>query len=97
MLDGKEKKRGKSMIRPNSNGIDERLERYNKENGGYGIEALFGSPCRHHYWGDIVALYVNTGDSYSETLSYIVDNDEWIIGGCYADLVEKLPENTRTI
>jgi hypothetical protein len=99
-LDGKEKKnkkRGNVMLRSNSHGIDERLDAYNRENGGYGVQALYGHNFRHHYWGDIVALYVNTGDSYTETLSYIVEEDEWIEGGCYADLVERLPEDTRCI
>ncbi len=99
MLDGKERKekRGQIMIRSNGQGVNDRLDAYNKANGGYGVEALYGHEFRHHYWGDILALYVNTGDSYSETLSYIVDKDEWIVGGCYADLVERLPEDTRSM
>ena len=85
------------MIRSNGDGINERLDAYNRDNRGHGVQALYGHDYRHHYWGDIVALYVNTGDTYTETLSYIVDNDEWIEGGCYANLVERLPEDTRTI
>lgn len=58
------------MIRSNGHGINDRLDAYNRKNGGHGVEALYGHDFRHHYWGDILALYVNTGDSYSETLSY---------------------------
>jgi hypothetical protein len=85
------------MIRSNGKGINERLDAYNRENGGHGVEALYGHEFRHHYWGDILALYVNTGDVYNETLSYVVDKDEWIKGGCLADLLEKLPDDVRSL
>lgn len=41
--------------------------------GGYGVEAIRGeSNSYQSYFGDIVALYVNTGDIYNATVVYDV-------------------------
>lgn len=51
--------------------VDKRLERINEILGGHGIE-----PIRHEsawvsqYYQDIIALYVNMGDTYSDTIVY---------------------------
>ena len=46
---------------------DERLEQINKILGMHGTEAIRGE-WQNGYWGDIVACYCNTGDSYAPTV-----------------------------
>lgn len=38
--------------------------------GGYGVEAIRGEAAPGGYFPDIVALYVNMGDTYTSTLIY---------------------------
>jgi len=46
------------------------LKRINKLIGGYGVEAIRGSSFRRGYYGDIVALYINKGDTYDTTIIF---------------------------
>jgi len=50
-------------------GIDAALELANKAVNGFGVEAIRGA-WHDHYYQDIVALYVNTGDTYSPSVVY---------------------------
>lgn len=45
----------------------DRLEAIDKLLGTYGTEAIRGD-WQNGYWGDIVAVYCNTGDSYALTV-----------------------------
>lgn len=46
---------------------NDRLEAINKLLHGYGTEAIRGN-WQNGYWGDIVAVYVNMGDTYNTTV-----------------------------
>ena len=48
----------------------ERLETINELLGGYGTEAIRGE-WQNGYWCDIVASYVNVGDSYNLTVMHV--------------------------
>lgn len=56
--------------------LDRMLDAVNLLVEGFGIEPIrqAGGDCGG-YWGDIVALYVNTGDTYSGTVLFDVDRD----------------------
>lgn len=49
---------------------NDRLEEINKLLGGYGTEAIRGE-WQNGYWCDIVAAYVNMGDTYNPTVLQI--------------------------
>jgi hypothetical protein len=58
--------------------VDEALETANKLIEGYGIEAIRGeAPTYRFYYQDIVALYVNTGDTYTGTVVYDVEKQQF--------------------
>ena len=70
---------------------DERLEAINKLLHGYGIEAIEGS-WQNGYWCNIVANYVNMGDTYSTTILFIRDNygnSGRFSVMCWGDFVER--------
>jgi hypothetical protein len=50
--------------------IDPALEFVNATVGAHGIEAVRGEIHVDNYFGDIVGLYVNTGDTYNGTVVY---------------------------
>jgi len=54
---------------------------------GYGIETINGE-YRNGYWGNIVAEYVNMGDSYVPTVMY--HRDEGFLIASYGDVVESM-------
>jgi len=60
--------------------IDQALDDANEFIGGYGVEAVRGEGYQvDRYYYDIIALYVNMGDTYSTTLLYDTENGEWLI------------------
>ncbi len=71
----------------NSEKIDKVLEEVDKLIDGSGVEAINGDYHVDNYYGDIVALYVNTGDSYAATLLYETENDKFIVTS-FGDWVE---------
>lgn len=54
---------------------------------GHGVEAIRGRH-KNGYWQDIVALYVNMGDSYNATVLYDVEAEQFDIT-TYGDWVEQ--------
>ena len=58
--------------------ISNLLDIFNENLGGYGVEVLRSSDFRKSYWGDIIALYVNMGETYETTILYDIDNEEFI-------------------
>jgi hypothetical protein len=69
-----------------------RLEKINDLLGCYGTEAIRGE-WQNGYWCDIVASYVNTGDTYNLTVLHI-RGDNWNPAGefiisSWGDWVEK--------
>lgn len=56
--------------------------------GGHGIEAIEGDYQVDRYYYNIVALYVNTGDSYNPTVLYETENERFLVW-TMGDWVEK--------
>jgi hypothetical protein len=50
--------------------LDKALEAANEILGTYGVEAIQSETSWVPYWMDIVALYLNAGDTYNPTLLY---------------------------
>jgi hypothetical protein len=73
------KELNKSNIRPQD--VDCALERFNYDNEGFGVEAYFNHNFwENHYFQNIRVLYVNMGDSYTETLFYCVKRRRYYLG-----------------
>ncbi len=69
--------------------VDDALEVANKILKGHGIEAIrSGQYLVDHYFRDIVALYVNMGDTYETTLLYETDKDRFLVTS-WGDWVER--------
>jgi predicted PolB exonuclease-like 3'-5' exonuclease len=56
---------------------------------GYGTEAIRGD-WQNGYWCDIVAVYVNTGDTYNTTVIQVRTNygSRFVVSN-YGDFIEK--------
>lgn len=59
--------------------VEEALEEVNKLIGGHGVEAIRDQNAYDNYYGDVIATYVNMGDTYDATLLYDVRNNEFHI------------------
>jgi len=59
--------------------VSERIEAINKCLNGYGVEVIRSSENWHHYYGDIVAEYVNMGDAYAPTVLYDIHKGRFIV------------------
>lgn len=74
---------------------DIRMNRINKLLGGCGVEALRGE-WSNGYWGDVVATYINFGDSYDTTIICLCTGaSRWdcrFFISCYGDFVERYGE-----
>ena len=66
----------------------------NQEIEGFGVEAIEAEGEWDRYYGPIVALYINMGDTYATTLLYDVERDSWYITSC-GDWVETAERNRR--
>lgn len=75
--------------------VDQRLEDANRILVGYGVEAIT-APDAHvdGYYYDIVALYVNMGDTYSPTVIYDTEREKFYIES-WGDWVEKQEQSGR--
>jgi hypothetical protein len=71
--------------------VDDVLDLANKLMGAHGVEGIRGNYHVDGFYFDIVALYVNTGDTYAGTLLYVTDEDKWVLTS-WGDWVER---NTR--
>lgn len=70
-----------------------RLDAIDKLLGNHGTEAIRGEEWQNGYWGDIVAVYSNTGDTYALTVIH-VRGDGWnpqgrFIISSWGDFVER--------
>ena len=76
--------------------IEEIMKLINEEIGGYGVECITDEDAWvSHYWMYIIALYVNIGNTYDETIVYSTEdneltNESW--GDWYEDWEFKHPE-----
>lgn len=68
--------------------VDDVLELASKLAGAHGVEAIRGDYFVDNYYHDIVALYVNMGDTYNPTLLYATDEDRWVLT-TWGDWVER--------
>ena len=74
----------------NARAADAHLDRLNKAMKGFGVEALRSDEVgRDRYYGDIVGLYVNMGDTYNATVVYDT-RDEVFYYTSYGDFVEAM-------
>ena len=75
-----------NMRQATSRDIDKVLFAVNKAIDGFGVEAIRSEKAWDNYYGDSVALYVNTGDTYSASVVYdigkhqlyVTDYGEWV-------------------
>ena len=67
--------------------VDAVLEDVNVAIGGYGVEAIEGG-WHDRYYQNIVALYVNRGDSYAGTVLYNATTNRFVITSV-GDFVER--------
>lgn len=61
--------------------------------GGHGVEAIRGRNFDRGYWADIVALYVNMGDTYALTFVYDVELEKLFVTS-WGDWVEAYEART---
>lgn len=88
--EGVDPKVGAAMVRKaleEAKNPDAALEAVNALIHGHGIESIRGDYQVDRYYYDIVALYVNMGDSYAATLLYETDTSQWHVLS-YGDWVE---------
>jgi hypothetical protein len=78
----------------NENDPDVTLEAANTLMNAHGIEAIRGDYHVDNYYYDIVALYVNTGDTYNGTLLYETDKDRFLVT-TFGDWVERNEKRYR--
>lgn len=80
-----------AIKRTKGESIKTRMETINTLIGGYGVEGIRGE-WQNGYWGDVVATYVNMGDTYDNTVM-MVRGDSFspakIFVSTYGDWVEK--------
>ena len=69
------------------NDVDGALSKADTYMAGFGIEAIRGKWV-DNYYGDIVGLYVNTGDTYNTTLLYDTIKERFYVT-TMGDFVEK--------
>jgi len=75
-----------NMRQATSKDIDRVLFAVNKAIDGFGVEAINSEDAWSSYYGNAVALYVNTGDTYSSSVVYdinkhqlyVTDYGEWV-------------------
>lgn len=65
---------------------DHALDKINDLVGGYGVEAIEGN-WHDRYYQNIVALYVNRGDTYVTTMLYDTVRGTWHVSS-WGDFVE---------
>lgn len=63
----------------NAKRADKALDEINEIIGGHGVEAINGDHHVDNYYGDTVALYVNTGDTYNSTVLYETEEGRFFV------------------
>src|SRR5258708_1760228 len=59
--------------------LDRVMIALNAELYGFGDEPIRASDYWHSYFGDIVAIYINNGDTYGVTMLYDIRRDSWYV------------------
>ncbi len=52
------------------NNAEEIMKRISRLIGGYSIESIRGNSWSSRFWGDTVAIYINKGDTYDNTILF---------------------------
>lgn len=69
--------------------VDERMNKINSLMDGHGVEAItWEGEHVSKYWMNIIALYVNMGDTYDMTVLYETETEEFTISS-WGDFVER--------
>lgn len=68
--------------------VDKRMDEANEMLGGFGVAVYRDEDSSDRYYGDIVLLYVNMGDTYDETVIYDIHNEEFVVASL-GDYVEE--------
>lgn len=68
--------------------VDKAMDLFNEEVEGFGVEGIRGDYWVDSFYGDIVALYVNMGDTYNGTLLYETETGRFMLT-TWGDWVEK--------
>jgi len=72
--------------------VDTKLEYCNQYLNGYGIEPITGEfTWVNHYYQNIIALYVNLGDTYTTTIVYDTERGKFLISS-WGDFYESSNE-----
>jgi len=74
--------------------VDRVLEAANTMLNGHGIEPINGDYHVSNFYMDIVALYVNMGDTYIPTLLYETDTQKFLVTS-WGDWVERNQKKYR--
>ena len=74
--------------------LDRALLAINEELDTFGVEPIRAADHYDSYWGDTVALYCNTGDSYGATILYDVQRDSWYVTS-YGDWIDQYERSRR--
>jgi hypothetical protein len=77
-----------NQARGNRRGVDDVLAVIDRAINAHGVEAITGDHYVDGFYHNIVALYVNTGDTYNTTVLYATEPERWYIGS-WGDWVEK--------
>ena len=67
--------------------VERVMEAINEILGGYGVEQITDSQW-DNYWCDGGLLYVNMGDTYTETICYDTRKNKWIVSS-WGNIVER--------
>jgi len=78
--------------------VDTALDEVNRALDAHGIEALRHEGTWDSYYGDTVALYVNTGETYAPTVLYDIDSDTFEVTswGDWYEAFERRQESEQT-
>lgn len=73
--------------------LDEVEEIMREDGATFGTEPIRGESFEHPYFGDAVAIYINTGDTYNGTVVYDVARDKFY-ATTWGDWVEDYERRT---
>jgi hypothetical protein len=71
--------------------IDDVMDVIDNLISGYGVEVIRSNNINNKYWIDVVATYINLGDTYKTTILYDVINNEFLCIS-YGNWIENHPE-----
>lgn len=85
-----------NKMRVDKRDVDGIMEKFDRMLDGYGIEAVRGHDYQDSYWGDILFLYVNMGDTYTKTVVYDTQMKRFVFSSWGDYYEENYPESDDT-